>query len=72
MLANYHLAFSDPEARYLEFPTHGLPLIDELAVEPFRLVNGQFKAPNQPGLGVKLTKATLSRHPYKPKTYFWP
>lgn len=72
LLANYHLAFGDRYSRYLEFPTHGLPLIDELAVEPFKLVDGRFKVPNRPGLGVKLTKETLRRYPYKPNSHFWP
>lgn len=72
LLANYHLAFGDPDSRYLEFPTHGLPLTDELAVEPFKLERGRFKIPNQPGLGVKLTRETLRRYPYKPNSHIWP
>jgi len=72
LLANYHLAFADGDSRYLEFPTHGLPLIDELAVEPFLLKGGHFQIPTHPGLGVKLTKETLRRYPYKPNSHFWP
>ncbi len=70
--ANYHLAFSDPNARYLEFPTHGLPLIEELSVEPFKIVNGCMSAPATPGLGVQLTAEVLNRYPHRPGTHFWP
>lgn len=72
LMANYHMAFADPLSDYLEFPTHGLPLIDELAVERLKLVDGCFAAPTAPGLGVQLSERTLARYPYQPGTNFWP
>lgn len=72
LAANYALAFADPHARYLEYPTHGLPLVHELAAEPFVLVDGKFKAPTVPGLGVKLTDEILERYAFIEGSTFWP
>lgn len=70
--ANYNLAFADPYSTYVEYPTHGLPLVDELAVEPFKLVDGMLQPPTQPGLGVRVTKDILERYAYVEGSVFWP
>ncbi len=72
LAANYSLAFADPHARYLEYPTHGLPLVEELAQTPFQLVDGKFAAPTEPGLGVKLTDELLARYAFVEGSTFWP
>jgi L-alanine-DL-glutamate epimerase-like enolase superfamily enzyme len=72
LLANYHVAFADPYCEYLEFPTHGLPFIDALAVQPFALDDdGCFAAPTTPGLGVQLPDGLAEQYPYQPGTGFW-
>ncbi|RUT28262.1 mandelate racemase/muconate lactonizing enzyme family protein [Arsenicitalea aurantiaca] len=72
LAANYALAFADPDVRYLEYPTHGLPLVRELAADPHELVNGQFLAPTTPGLGVRLTPEILAAHGFVEGNVFWP
>lgn len=69
--ANYHVGFADPSCEYLEFPTHGLPFIDAMTVEPFDLIDGYFKAPTAPGLGVCLPSELIEQYPYQPHTGFW-
>ena len=71
LLANYHMAFADPFCEYLEFPTHALPFIDALAIQPFTLVDGCFEAPTARGLGVQLPDELVEEYPYQPGTGFW-
>jgi L-alanine-DL-glutamate epimerase-like enolase superfamily enzyme len=71
LLANYHLAFSQPGTPYLEFPTHGLPFIQELAINPFELEDGRFRPSTSPGLGVHLPDGLLERFRFKEGTGFW-
>jgi len=70
--ANYNLAFADPYASYVEYPTHGMKMVDELAVEPFQIVDGLLQPPTQPGLGVRLTADILKRYAYVDGSIFWP
>ncbi|MFA9477940.1 mandelate racemase/muconate lactonizing enzyme family protein [Phycisphaerales bacterium AB-hyl4] len=70
--ANYNLAFADPYSTFVEYPTHGMPLVDELAIEPFEIVNGMLQAPTQPGLGVRLTPEILENYAYVDGSIFWP
>ena len=72
LAANYHLAFADPWASYVEYPTHGMPLVDELAVEPFVIEDGLLKPPTRPGLGVHLPEGVLEKYPYVEGNIFWP
>lgn len=72
LAANYNLAFADPGSTYVEFPTHGLPLVDELAIEPFRIVDGLLQPPAQPGLGVRLTPEILEKYAFVEGSAFWP
>jgi len=71
LLANYHLAFSQPGTPYLEFPTHGLTFINELALEPFELDNGCFRPSTAPGIGVHLPDGILELFPFRKGTGFW-
>lgn len=70
--ANYSLAFADPQSRYVEYPTHGLPLVEELAEAPFKLIDGKIAAPTQPGLGVRLTDELLAKYAFVEGSTFWP
>lgn len=72
LAANYALAFADPRTSYLEFPTHGLPLVEELADTPFRIVDGRIAAPTAPGLGVSLTDELLEKYAFIEGSTFWP
>jgi L-alanine-DL-glutamate epimerase-like enolase superfamily enzyme len=72
LAANYSLAFADPRAQYLEYPTHGLPLVEELAAEPFKIVDGKISAPTAPGLGVALTEELLAKYAFVEGSTFWP
>ncbi len=71
LLANYHLAFSQTRTSYLEFPTHGLPFIQELAIEPFKLESGRYPPSAAPGLGVHLPDGLVEHYPFRPETGFW-
>ena len=72
LAANYHLAFADPNSTYVEYPTHGMPMVDTLAVEPFKIEDGLLQPPTAPGLGVHLPPEVLERHPYVEGSIFWP
>ncbi len=54
LAANYHVAFTTPNCHFLEFPTWGYPLRDELFTRPLRIENGYAYPPDAPGLGVTL------------------
>ncbi|MCL4852293.1 MAG: mandelate racemase/muconate lactonizing enzyme family protein [Bryobacteraceae bacterium] len=54
LAANYHLAFCTPNCHYLEYPTWGYPLRDELFTVPLRIENGYAYPSDSPGLGVTL------------------
>ena len=38
---------------------------NEIAVNPFRVVDGYIEVPTAPGLGIELDEAALGRHPYR-------
>jgi len=72
ILPNYHVAFADPLSEWLEFPTHGLPVIEEMLVEPLQLKDGCFSAPTAPGLGLKLEESVKEKHKFDETYIFRP
>jgi L-alanine-DL-glutamate epimerase-like enolase superfamily enzyme len=66
LLANYHAGFATRNCAYVEYPTFGNPLRDELLVEPLRIEDGYLLPPRAPGLGVRLPEDLPSRYPYRP------
>ena len=38
---------------------------NEVAIDPFRMVNGYIEVPDRPGLGIDLDEDTLARYPYQ-------
>lgn len=72
LMPNYHVAFADPRSEWLEFPTHGLPLIEEMLIEPLCLQDGCFAAPAAPGLGVRFDAELKARHPFDETYVFRP
>ncbi len=54
LMANCHLAFTQPHCIWLERPVMGNPLETEMLVEPLRVEEGCVLAPTASGLGVQL------------------
>jgi L-alanine-DL-glutamate epimerase-like enolase superfamily enzyme len=66
MMANYHLAFTQANAIWVERPVMQNPLEDELLVEPLRMEDGFLLPPTAPGLGVRLTPEIRAKYAYVP------
>ena len=66
IMANYNLAFTQPNCIWLERPAMNNPLEEEMLIEPLRVENGYVLPPTAPGLGVKLTPEVKSKYPYVP------
>lgn len=66
LMANYHFGFVARNCAYLEYPTFGNPLRDELLTTPLRIEDGHLLPPEAPGLGVRLPDSVLERYPYRP------
>lgn len=62
---NYHLAFATSNCCYIEYPTWGFPLSDELFIEPLRIEGGYLYPPKTPGLGIELLEETIRRYPFR-------
>lgn len=66
LMANYNLAFTQPNCIWLERPVMNNPLDEELLVEPLRTENGYALPPAAVGLGVRLTQEIKAKYPYVP------
>jgi L-alanine-DL-glutamate epimerase-like enolase superfamily enzyme len=64
LMANYNLAFTQPNCIWLERPVMQNPLEEELLVKPLQIQNGYLLPPTAPGLGVKLTPEIKAKYPY--------
>jgi L-alanine-DL-glutamate epimerase-like enolase superfamily enzyme len=75
LVANLHLVASLSNGIYVEIDQTGIPLIDELLIEPLRLIDGEVIVPQGPGLGIELRQDTLDRltvpadQPFPPGNY---
>lgn len=67
LAGNYHLAFTTPNARVVEYPTWGNPLRDALFSEPLRMEDGYVYPPQAPGLGVELTEEARRQYAFRPE-----
>jgi L-alanine-DL-glutamate epimerase-like enolase superfamily enzyme len=59
--ATLHVLATQRQAPYLEFNATDNPLRTQLAVEPFRPVDGLLQVPDRPGLGIMLDPQTVER-----------
>lgn len=67
-MQNIHCGFASPNTAVLEVaPAYG-PLHSELIGESLQMEDGYVLAPEQPGLGIELTEATIERYPFVPGT----
>ncbi len=66
LMANLHFAISTSNCIILEYDRTIDPLRDELLIEPPKIHNGYIDLPHNPGLGVKLTKETIEKFPFRP------
>jgi L-alanine-DL-glutamate epimerase-like enolase superfamily enzyme len=66
LMANYHLAFTQPNCIWLERPVMGNPLETEMLMEPLRVEDGYLLVPTASGLGVQLTDELRTKYAYQP------
>jgi L-alanine-DL-glutamate epimerase-like enolase superfamily enzyme len=64
-MANLHVAFASPNARFVEYALAPDNVRQRLLTEPMRLVDGFVERPTQPGLGITLDPAFVEEHPYR-------
>lgn len=65
-MANLHVAFASPNARFVEYALAPDNIRQQLLTEPIRLVDGFVERPTEPGLGITLDPAFIAAHPYRP------
>lgn len=68
-LANLHVAFASPNARFVEYALAPDNVRRELLTEPVVLADGFMERPTAPGLGVALPDDFVERYPYQPGNY---
>lgn len=62
IFANAHVVAGLPHGLTVEVDQTGNPFVDELLVEPIRVVDGRFQLSERPGLGVELNPAVVERY----------
>lgn len=65
LAANYHLAFTTPNCKTVEYPTWGNPLRDALFSEPLQIEKGYVYPPTAPGLGVDLSEEVRREYAFR-------
>ena len=65
-LANLHVAFASPNARFVEYVLAPDNVRRELLTVPVTLADGFIERPSEPGLGITLPGDFAERYPYKP------
>jgi len=63
-MENIHAAFATPNVAILEIPPLAGPLHTENYADGYRFEDGCILPPEAPGLGVRLTEETKSKHPF--------
>lgn len=62
IFANAHVVAGLPHGLTVEVDQTGNPFVDELLVEPIRVVDGRLQLSERPGLGVELNAAVIERY----------
>lgn len=62
IVANAHVVASLPHGLTVEIDQTGNPFVERLLVEPLRIVDGELRLSERPGLGVELDMAAVERH----------
>jgi L-alanine-DL-glutamate epimerase-like enolase superfamily enzyme len=70
VLANVHAAFAMESCHWIETPVNSNPLVQELMIEPPRVVDGQISAPTAPGLGVSLSPELEEQFPFAEHAHY--
>ena len=65
-MANLHVAFASPNARFVEYVLAPNNVRSELLTEPVTLADGFIERPSAPGLGITLDAGFAERYPYRP------
>jgi L-alanine-DL-glutamate epimerase-like enolase superfamily enzyme len=65
-MANLHVAFASPNARYVECALAPDNIRKQLLAEELSLADGFMARPTAPGLGITLDPAFVAAHPYRP------
>ena len=65
-MANLHVAFASPNARFVEYALAPDNIRKALLTDPVVLADGFMERPSAPGLGVALPDGFLEQHPYRP------
>jgi D-galactarolactone cycloisomerase len=61
VLANAQVVAATPHALTVEVDQTGNPFIEQLLVEPLRIVDGRLQLSERPGLGLELNRAVVDR-----------
>ena len=64
-MANLHVAFASPNARFVEYVLAPDNVRSELLSEPVVLADGFIERPSAPGLGITLDADFADRYPYR-------
>lgn len=70
VMANVHAGLALDACKWLERPSNGNQLIDDLLVEPIVLDQGRPRLPTAPGLGVQLTDEIRARFRYRKGAHY--
>jgi L-alanine-DL-glutamate epimerase-like enolase superfamily enzyme len=66
LMANLHVAFASPNARFVEYALAPDNVRAEMLAEPVRVTDGFASLPTAPGLGVELRSGFIDKYPFRP------
>jgi galactonate dehydratase len=66
-VAALHFAVSTPNHVIQEEMVGAVPWYFEVVEGPIKLIDGFWRIPDEPGLGITVNEAACARHPYKPE-----
>ena len=69
LMANLHVAFASPNARFVEYALAPDNVREEMLAEPVRVTDGFTRLPEAPGLGVTLRPDFVDKYPFRPGIY---